>query len=219
MVGKFVTFEGGEGVGKSTQAQLLAERLAGEGITPVVTREPGGTALAEQLRVLLMDGPQDRCAGLAEALIFFAARADHLERLIRPSLARGDWVICDRFSDSTRVYQGAAGDVDDAVIKQLEEIVVGATVPDLTVILDLDPAIGLARADERRQQAAGANAVGPSDRFEGRDIAFHRGLRDGFLALAKREPKRCHVINANRNIEDIAKDVWSVVAAQLLGGK
>ncbi|KAB2847318.1 MAG: dTMP kinase, partial [Hyphomicrobiaceae bacterium] len=171
MAGRFVTLEGGEGSGKSTQARLLAKHLESLGISVVVTREPGGTPFADDVRALLLSGA-NRGVALAEALLFNAARADHLERVIRPALTAGRWVISDRFADSTRAYQGAADGLSAEVLGQLETIVIGQTRPDLTLILDIDVTMGLARAAAR----AGADA------FEARDRQFHERLRGGFLA-------------------------------------
>ncbi len=173
--GKFITFEGGEGSGKSTQAGLLAERLRARGLTVVVTREPGGSALADRLRELILAPSKAPPSALAEALMFYAARADHLDKTIRPALEKGHWVVCDRFSDSTRAYQGAAGGLDPAVIDALERMVVGASAPDLTLLLDLDPSVGLARADARRKSVASALTTGGfivADTFEGRTSGF-----------------------------------------------
>ena len=158
---RFITFEGGEGAGKSTQAERLAARLRARGIACLVTREPGGSPFAERVRDLLLDPSAAERAPLAEALLFYAARADHLVATIRPALAEGTWVLCDRFSDSTRAYQGAASGVDRELLSRLERMVIGPTRPDLTVILDLDPALGLARAAERLATAkAGKTASG-----------------------------------------------------------
>ncbi|MFO1151422.1 MAG: dTMP kinase [Alsobacter sp.] len=206
--GRFVTLEGGEGAGKSTQLRLLGERLAAAGIDCLVTREPGGSPGAEAIRDLLL-GPQSRrFAPLAEALLFGAARADHLATLIRPALRAGRWVLCDRFADSTRAYQGAAGGLPPETVTTLERLVVAETAPDLTIILDLDPAIGLARAAARR----GAEQA---DRFEGEAASFHRKLRQAFLAIAAAEPMRCAVIDATRPADVIADTIWRVLRDRL----
>jgi len=191
MSGRFITFEGGEGTGKSTQANLLAERLKALGIGVQLTREPGGSVGAEIMRYVLLSGAAKPLGPDAEALLFAAARNDHLDTLIRPTLRRGGWVICDRFADSTRVYQGALGQVDPRAIRALERIVVGETKPDLTFVLDVPAEEGLKRATARRGED---NA----DRFEGEAIEFHKKLRDAFLALAAKEPARCVVIDATR---------------------
>lgn len=212
--GRFITFEGGEGVGKSTQVRLLAERLTAAGITAVLTREPGGTPFAEKVRDIVLAPESAPKAPLAEALLFSAARADHLDQLIRPALARGDWVICDRFADSTRAYQGAAGGLSPQAIEAIEHLALGDLKPDLTVVLDLDPKIGLARANARR----GAQTPGTfiaSDTFEGRTLAFHERLRQGFLHIARAEPQRVAVIDAFRNQLIIADAVWALVVERL----
>jgi len=214
--GKFITFEGGEGVGKSTQATLLLERLAQQGIVAVATREPGGSAFAEQLRSFILDPQTLPHGALAEALLFYAARADHLQQRIRPSLAAGRWVVCDRFSDSTRVYQGAAGGLPAAALEALERLVVGAYRPDLTLVMDLDPRAGLGRVG-RRNPALPAQAE--ADRFEGRGLDFHERLRVGYLALAASEPQRCLVIDAAQPPFEVAAAVWQAVEARLLPGR
>lgn len=207
---RFITFEGGEGSGKSTQARLLAERLKHSGIDTLLTREPGGSAFAEQVREFILSGRQAPHPPLAEALLFYAARADHLSATIRPALAAARWVIADRFSDSTRVYQGAAGGVSAADIDAIDRVVVGGTVPDLTLILDLAPEIGLQRAAERRPAEA------RTDPFESRDLAFHTRLRDGFRAIAAAEPQRCIVIDATGPAAPIAATIWRAVESRLL---
>ncbi len=213
---KFITFEGGEGVGKSTQAKALARRLAARGITATVTREPGGSPFAELIRDLLLS-PQTPAHGpLSEALLFNAARADHLANIIRPELAAGRWVICDRFADSTRAYQGAAGGIDMATIAQLNEIVVGETEPDLTIILDLPAKEGLARASARRGNAQSTSTQAqPVDTFEARTLAFHEKLREEFLRVAQEQPGRCVVIDGAQNIELIGAQIWSAAATKL----
>lgn len=209
--GKFITLEGGEGVGKSTQMARLARQLAGRGITVVQTREPGGSPRAEAIREAILSGRTRDFGPMAEALLFSAARIDHLDTLIRPALARGDWVICDRFSDSTTAYQGATGEPEPAILRALERIVVGDTRPDLTLILDMPPSVGLKRADLRRQ-ARGET----TDRFEGEALTFHRELRERFLAIAEAEPWRCAVIDADASVDDVAEGIWREVDARLL---
>lgn len=215
--GRFITLEGGEGSGKSTQARLLADRLRAAGIGVLLTREPGGSPFAEQVRALILDPATAPHSPLSEALLFYAARADHLDKAIRPALATGQWVICDRFSDSTRVYQSIAGGVDPAVVETLDNLVVAPTVPDLTVILDLPAASGLARADQRRQ--AGQPASIAPDAYEKRDLAFHEQLREGYLALAKAVPRRCVLVEAGGAADAIADMVWTHVQARLLPGR
>ncbi len=215
MRGRLITFEGGEGAGKSTQIRLLAARLRQHlGCDLVVTREPGGTPFAERLRQFLLTTSDAAPTARAEALLFNAARADHIERCIRPALARGAWVLSDRFMDSTRAYQGAAGAVPEAEIVALERLVVGADRPDLTLILDLDPAIGLARAKARA--AEGDAQASPADTFEGRALAFHRALRDAFRHIAASEPRRCLLLDATEAAEVTADRIWQVVRERLL---
>lgn len=211
--GKFITFEGGEGSGKSTQARLLAARLQKAGIPTVLTREPGGSPFAERVRALLLDPATPPHGALAEALLFFAARADHLDVAIRPALTAGAWVICDRFTDSTRVYQGYAADVPAGVLDSLEAAVIGASRPQLTFIIDMDVAEGLRRAHARR--LAGTEKREHADRFEGRDLSFHEMLRQGFLDLARKEPKRCIVIDGRGGEEEVASRVWEAAARTL----
>jgi dTMP kinase len=213
--GRFITFEGGEGSGKSTQAGLLAQRLRARGIDPIVTREPGGSPFAEQVRGLILSTDVAPHPPLAEALLFCAARVDHLEKTIRPALQAGRWVICDRFSDSTRVYQGAAGGVAPETLEALEHVVVGATRPDLTFILDIAPASGLSRARSRRAPS-GAQVADNADPYESRNLAFHERLREGYLAIAKSEPQRCAVVDGARPADQVAADVWAETERRLL---
>ena len=205
--GRFVTLEGGEGAGKTTQARRLAERLRDLGHEPVVTREPGGSPGAEAIRGLLLSGGARKQGPLAETMLFYAARQDHLATVIRPALAAGRWVICDRFSDSTRAYQGAGGGVADAVFDALEHLVVGRTRPDLTLVLDLPPEAGLARARLRSRESV--------DRFEGEDLGFHHALRRALLGIAEREPKRCAVVDALRPPDEVAEEIWRLTCARL----
>jgi dTMP kinase len=214
--GRFITFEGGEGSGKSTQVRLLADRLKGRGIDAAVTREPGGSPFAEQVRALILDPTTAPHSALSEALLFYAARSDLLDTVIRPALAAGRWVICDRFSDSTRVYQGIAGGVEPAVLDRLEGIVVSGTRPDLTLILDLPADVGLARAAGRRGGNAGV-ALQP-DAYEKRGLAFHERLRAGYAALAKAEPQRCVLVDGAGAAEAIAAEIWGHVERRLLRG-
>lgn len=208
--GHFITFEGGEGAGKSTQVARLVERLRARGLETVATREPGGTPNAEALRKVLLEGLAEKLSPASEAMIFSAARIDHLDKLIRPALARGAYVICDRFADSTRAYQGGA--LGEAFIDGLEKLVVGSTMPDLTLILDLPAEEGLARADARR-------GSGKADRFESEAIDFHQGLRKAFAAIAEKNPQRCVVIDASRSPDVIAGDIWRVVESRFFGGQ
>jgi dTMP kinase len=209
MVGRFITFEGGEGTGKSTHASLLAARLRQFGIQVVLTREPGGSPGAEIMRYILLSGAARSFGPNAEALLFAAARDDHLTTLIRPALEQDKWVVCDRFADSTRVYQGIAGDVDPTAIRAMERIIVGDTRPDLTFVLDVPAREGMRRAENRR--GSGGNA----DRFEGEALSFHERLRDGFLTLAANEPDRCELIDATMDKHDVAAQIWRVVLKKL----
>ena len=208
MHGRFITFEGGEGTGKSTHAARLAERLKQFGVGVHVTREPGGSPGAEIMRYVILSGVAKPFGAEAEAVLFAAARDDHLKTVIRPALARGVWVICDRFADSTRVYQGVAGDVDTRSIRALERIVVGDTKPDLTFILDVPVTLGMQRATKRR-------GAGDADRFEKEALAFHEKLRDGFLMLAASEPERCVLIDATASKDEVADQIWRIVVARL----
>lgn len=208
-MGRFITFEGGEGTGKSTQAHRLGEFLKRSGKDVVLTREPGGTAEAERLRDLLVTGEPERWTAQAEALLNYAARDHHLIHVIRPALAKGSWVICDRFMDSTRAYQAFAGGCPERLIDELEKSVVQSTRPDLTFIFDLDPAIGLSRAKARGQVQ--------SDRFERKGEAFHQKLRQGFLAIAAREPARCKLIDASQDAEAVFAAILNA-AGELPGG-
>jgi dTMP kinase len=208
----FVTLEGGEGTGKSTQARLLADRLVAIGIDSVVTREPGGSPFAEEIRALLLGGTLPPRTAIAEALLFLAARTDHVAHTIAPALAAGRWVICDRFSDSTRVYQGIAGRVPKTTLADLDRLVLSGLRPNLTLMFDLAPEVGLARASARRAAGSGA------DPYEGRDLAYHRELREGFRAIAADEPDRCVLIDAGGTPEQVAALVWAAVTARLATG-
>ncbi|MDP2122942.1 MAG: dTMP kinase [Parvibaculum sp.] len=205
---RFITLEGGEGAGKSTQIQRLAEKLRERGETVCVTREPGGAAGAEAIRQLLVTGETTRWSAKTEALLHFAARADHLERTIRPALARGEWVISDRFVDSTLAYQGQGVGLE--FINELKEMVVGADMPALTLILDLPVEQGLARAKSRQGQDNSAE-----DRYERMGLAFHEGLRQAFLNIAKNEPERCVVIDASGAPAAVATAIWQAVEQRL----
>jgi dTMP kinase len=210
--GKFITFEGGEGAGKSTQAATLAERLRRAGLSVLQTREPGGTPRAEAIREVLLSGQAKRFGPLGEAVLFYAARESHLELAIRPALEQGTWVVCDRFSDSTRAYQGAAGGLSRSTIDVLDTAVVGSTRPDLTIVFDLPPELGLQRAAGRKpRNEAGEPLANQPDRFESMTLAFHRDLRDEFLAIAKAEPERCVVVDASHSMQMVADEVWSVI--------
>jgi len=208
MRGRFITFEGGEGTGKSTQAALLASRIKSFGIGTMLTREPGGSPGAEIMRYILLSGAVRPLGANAEAVLFAAARDDHLNTLIRPALEQGKWVVCDRFADSTRIYQGVAGKVDPLAIKAMERIIVGETKPDLTFILDVPVKEGMKRAAARRGK-------GDADRFEAEAVAFHEKLRDGFLTLAGNEPQRCVLIDSTLPKEEVSEQIWRVVIKKL----
>lgn len=208
MRGRFITFEGGEGTGKSTQSGLLAQRLRDKNIRIVKTREPGGSLGAEIIRHVLLSGAAKPLGPDAEAMLFAAARADHVKTVIAPALDRGDWVICDRYIDSTRVYQGAVGNVDPRLISGLERLTVGDVVPDLTIILDIDTEVGLARAAARR-------GSGEVDRFEEEKLEFHTRLRQAFKEIAAANPNRCVLIDAQGTPETVAAAIWKTVSKRL----
>jgi dTMP kinase len=208
MRGKFITFEGGEGTGKSTQAAMLALRLEALGHRVQLTREPGGSPGAEIIRHVLLSGAAKPLGPDVEAMLFAAARDDHVRCTILPALESGKWVICDRFVDSTRVYQGILGQVDHRLIRGLERVAVGDLMPDLTIMLDIAVEIGLARARKRRGAAK-------PDRFEAEDIDFHQKLRDAYLAIAAEEPQRCAVIDAGAGREAVAREIWNIVGSRL----
>lgn len=201
--GKFITLEGGEGAGKSTQIERLAERLIACGIDVITTREPGGSPGAEEIRRLLVTGEPGRWSPLTEALLNYAARNDHLNKRIRPALEEGAWVISDRFADSTRAYQGSAESIPADAIEALDQMVVGSTQPDLTLILDLPVEVGLARATH--------GASGDENRFERMGKTFHEHLRNAYLAIAKAHPKRCVVIDATGSPDEVADAIWTAV--------
>lgn len=203
--GFFISFEGGEGAGKSTQIRRLADRLRADGHDVIVTREPGGSPGAEAIRELLVNGAADRWSPVTESLLMYAARRDHVERVIRPGLARGAVVLCDRYADSTRAYQGAGGDAPASLIAALEEHVLGGTVPVLTLILDLPAQVGLQRAEAR----------GGAARFESKGLAFHERLRAGYLEIARQEPERCVVIDADAELDAVTAAISDVVSQRL----
>jgi dTMP kinase len=196
--GRFISFEGGEGSGKSTQLRRLAARLSAQDVIVITTREPGGTPGAEDIRQLLVEGEPGRWDGRVEALLVNAARADHVARLIRPALAEGKWVLCDRYVHSTLAYQGAARGLDDAELRQLHAFATGDLWPDLTIVLDVDPTLGLARA---------AGRAGGEARFEGEPAAFHKAVRDRFLSFSD-----VAVVPSDAPIDDVTNAVWSIVA-------
>jgi dTMP kinase len=209
--GHFITFEGGEGSGKSTHAATLAQKLKSLGLQVVLTREPGGSAGAEIIRHILLSGVAKPLGAETEAILFAAARDDHVRTTILPALQAGQWVICDRFIDSTRVYQGVLGQVDPRLIRSLERVTVGPAVPELTFILDVPAKIGLARATARRGKDL-------ADRFEAESISYHENLRNAYRALADKEPKRCFVIDGRAPRDVVAERIWHVVEQRLHPG-
>lgn len=203
----FITLEGGEGTGKSTQSRRLAARLRAAGRDVVETREPGGSPGAEAVRHVLLSGAAKPLGPAAEALLFAAARADHVDSVIRPALTAGKSVICDRFVDSTRIYQGVLGEVPASLLDQLEQLVTVAARPDLTLVLDVPPQVGLARA--------GARDKGVKDRFEQEGAAYHAKVREAFLALAAADPTRCAVVDATGDVDEVAEAVARIVVERL----
>jgi dTMP kinase len=206
--GCFITFEGGEGSGKSTQIKQLAERLDRLHVRALVTREPGGSPGAEIIRHVVLAGMGKLLGSDAEALLFAAARDDHVNNVIAPALAQGIWVLCDRFADSTRAYQGRVGQVDMKFLDALERVTIGDLKPDLTFILDVPTEVGMQRAAARRGGAV-------ADRFEAEDVAFHRKLRDAYREIAAAEPHRCILIDATQTVDQVAAQIWAGVQARL----
>lgn len=204
--GRFITFEGGEGTGKSTQVRLLAEHLANHGADVVRTREPGGSPSAEEIRSLLVTGAADRWSPLAETLLFYAARVEHWRQVIEPALARGAHVISDRFADSTLAYQCYAGGLDKRLVQDLHQLAMGKAQPDLTIVLDIDVDEGLKRAASRRDDET---------RFERKGREFHERLRNGFLEIARAAPERCIVIDGSRSVQEVSSAVRAAVTTRL----
>jgi dTMP kinase len=207
--GRFITFEGGEGSGKSTQIRKLAERLDAEKLRAIVTREPGGSPGAEIIRHLVLSGMGKLLGPDAETLLFAAARDDHVRTVILPALNQGIWVLCDRFYDSTRAYQGRLGQVSPGVLNAMQRVTIGDLKPDLTVILDLPVEIGLQRAAARR-------GSGAPDRFEAEDIKFHQDLRDAYRQIATEDPQRCVLIDAGADPDTVAGRIWTALHDHLL---
>lgn len=204
--GRFISFEGGEGAGKSTQVRRLIARLQGAGVEVVSTREPGGSVGAEAIRNLVLTGSVDRWSPVTETLLMYAARRDHIERTILPALERGAWVVCDRFADSTRAYQGQAGGVSGDLIGALEDHVLNGARPDLTLVFDLPVELGLERAEQFAKLAGHGET-----RFESKGLEFHQNLREAFLQIAKAHPDRCVLIDAGRTIDEVEAQVWPQV--------
>jgi dTMP kinase len=202
--GRFISFEGGEGSGKSTQIKPLAERLGTAKLRAIVTREPGGSVGAEIIRHLVLSGMGKLLGPDAETLLFAAARDDHVRTIIEPALKQGLWVLCDRFSDSTRVYQGALGKVAPGILNAMQRVTIGDLKPDLTIILDVPVEVGLQRAAARR-------GAGAADRFEAEDVKFHQQLRDAYRQIAAAEPQRCVLIDATAEPNIVAAHIWSTL--------
>ena len=207
--GRFITFEGGEGTGKSTQIKKLADRLKAARMRILVTREPGGSPGAEIMRHLVLSGMGKLLGPEAETLLFAAARDDHVRTVIQPALNQGAWVLCDRFADSTRAYQGSLGRVPLGLINPMQRVTIGDLKPDLTIILDLPVEIGLQRAAVRR-------GTGTPDRFEGEQLSFHQGLREAYRKIAAEEPARCVLIDANFDPDTVADRIWTALRERLL---
>jgi len=208
---RFITFEGGEGVGKSTQVKQLLARLGHCGISAVCTREPGGTPKAEAIRSFILGGQSESWGVGAEAVLFAAARLDHVTQLVAPNLESGKWVISDRFHDSTRAYQGLTGGVEPKLIDALEELALNGYGPQLTIVMDMDPKEAFQRVEERSKDSGIAIS---SDRFERENIQWHQRLRQGFLEIAKNNPERCFVVSATGDELDIAEEIWGIVQKQ-----
>jgi dTMP kinase len=206
MAGKFITFEGGEGTGKSTQTHLLADYLRQQQIPVVVTREPGGSDGAELIRALLVSGDTARWNALSEVLLLYAARIDHWEKVIHPALKAGKWVVCDRFIDSTLAYQGYGRGISLPFLMQLHDQVLGPVWPDYTIIFDLDPRIGIQRSLDRHTS---------ENRFENMDLDFHERMRQGFLEIARQNPERCHVIQADETPQHIHHQIINIFSSEL----
>jgi len=202
--GRFITFEGGEGSGKSTQIKRLSERLEAVHLPAIITREPGGSPGAEIIRHLVLSGMGKLLGPEAETLLFAAARDDHVRSVILPALAQGTWVLCDRFFDSTRAYQSRVGRVAPALVNAMTRVTIGDLKPDLTIILDVPVEVGLKRAAARR-------GSGAPDRFEAEDVKFHQALRDAYREIASAEPERCVIIDANADVDMVAGKVWTAL--------
>ncbi|MCB9973599.1 MAG: dTMP kinase [Rhodospirillales bacterium] len=206
MTGLFITFEGGEGAGKTTQIKLLAEKLRYNGHEVLTTREPGGTPEAEKIRDLLVQREGGNWDPLSECLLFFTARRMHVETLIKPALAAGKTVISDRFTDSTVAYQGYGHGFDLSLIARVRDLSIGAFQPQLTFLLDLPVEVGLSRSKGRLSASGSAE-----DKFENLDIDFHQKIRSGFLEISANDPRRCHVIDASESIEAVANNIWNIM--------
>src|SRR3954469_12523812 len=206
--GRFITFEGGEGSGKSTQIKTLSERLSAAKLRAIVTREPGGSPGAEIVRHLVLSGVGKLLGAEAETLLFAAARDDHVRTVIQPALNQGTWVLCDRFADSTRAYQGSLGRVTPSVLNAMQRVTIGDLKPDITIILDIPVEVGMQRAAARRGK-------GMPDRFEAEDLQFHRNLREAYKRIAAEDPQRCVLIDANADADAVAAEVWKALRDHL----
>ncbi len=211
MKGIFISFEGPDGAGKTTQMKMLGERLEGMGRAVLYTREPGGTLISEKIRNLLLDPSHAEMVDRTEALLYAASRAQHVEELIRPALAAGKVVLCDRFTDSTIAYQGFGRGIDIDFLDQLNRMATAGVMPNITIILDIDPEQGMGRISEKRIPSSG----GGKDRIEQENMGFHERVRDGFLRLAELEPDRCRVVNAGRNRDTVHEEVFTQVKGVL----
>ena len=207
--GKFITFEGGEGSGKSTQIKMLAQRLDAIGTRHIATREPGGSPGAEIIRHVILSGVGKLLGPETETLLFAAARDDHVRTVILPALNQGSWVLCDRFFDSTRAYQGSLGQVSPDVLNALQRVTIGDLKPDLTIILDVPVEVGMQRAAARR-------GSGAADRFESEDMTFHQGLRAAYRKIAAEDPQRCVLIDATADPDSVGQAIWSTVREHLM---
>ena len=214
MTSLFITFEGGEGAGKTTQIKRLAQKLTDKGYKVITTREPGGTPEAEKIRDLLVQRGGGQWSPLSETLMLFAARSLHVERVIKPALDNGHIVICDRFTDSTRAYQGYGHGLDLNIIETLKDTVIGGLEPDVTFILDIDPKIGLGRS-ERRLASEALDIKQKEDRFESLNISFHEKLRQGFLQIAQQNKSRCFVMDASQSLNDVTQEVLKTALAKI----
>ena len=211
--GRFITLEGGDGTGKSTQVKLLAESLSKSGIDVITTREPGGTPQAERIRDLLLQRDSGSFDPMTEALLLFAARREHLVTKIFPALEQGKWVISDRFADSSRAFQGYGMGLDMSVIEKLYTLVAGDFAPDLTLIFDIDPVTGLARSG-RKKETTQNTTESTEDRYERMGLAFHEKLRNGFLEIARKFPDRCVLIDAAASVDEVHARILSVIAGR-----
>jgi len=210
--GKFITFEGGEGSGKSTQIKILAQRLDAVGIRHISTREPGGSPGAEIIRHVILSGVGKLLGPETETLLFAAARDDHVRTVILPALNQGSWVLCDRFVDSTRAYQGSLGQVSSDILNALQRVTIGDLKPDLTIILDVPVEVGMQRAAARR-------GSGAADRFESEDMTFHQGLRAAYRRIAAEDPQRCVLIDATDDPDSVGQGIWDAVRRHLMPAK